>query len=157
MVRAELIDHLVLEATMARLRAIDSIPRVATKGGIRTSVIRAPLTSPTRRDAVSPAAMPTHMRWPAWSTTPVTIADRQRVEPTDRSIPPVIITAVIPMATMATKAKFRVTLKRFWGVANASVANDRMTAARRAAMSTQNAWRPSSRPIRLWLRVSMAR
>ena len=60
-------------------------------------------------------------------------------------MPPVMITAVIPIATMATKAKLRVTLNRFCGVANESVANDRMTAASRAAASTQNACRPSTR------------
>ena len=119
--------------------------------------MRTPLTSPTASEAASPAAMPTQTGWPACSTTPVTIADRQRIEPTDRSMPPVMITAVIPMATMATKAKFRVTLNRFCGVANASVANDRMTAASRAAASTQNACRPSTRPTSPWLRASMAR
>src|SRR5262245_60379395 len=116
-----------------------------------------PLTRPTARDAASPAAMPTHSAWPALSTTPVTMAARQRIEPTDRSMPPVMITAVIPMATIATKAKLRVTLNRFCGVAKALVANDRTTAASRAAASTQKAWRPSIRPTTPWLRASMAR
>src|SRR5262245_9648380 len=116
-----------------------------------------PLTRPTARDAPIPAAIPTHTAWPALSTTPVTIAARQRIEPTDRSMPPVMITAVIPMATMATKAKLRVTLKRFCGVAKALVANDRTTAASRAAVSTQKAWRPSARLTTPWLLASMAR
>ena len=60
-------------------------------------------------------------------------------------MPPVMITAVIPMATMATKAKLRVTLNRFCGVANASVTNDRTTAASSAAASTQKACRPITR------------
>src|SRR4029077_3543831 len=61
------------------------------------------------------------------------------------------------MATMATKAKLRVTLNRFCGVAKASVANDRITAASSAAASTQNACRLNTRATRPWLRVSMAR
>src|SRR5262245_33993850 len=142
---------------MARLRAMDSIPRVVTNGGIRTTAMRMPLTRPTARAAASPAAMPMQAAWPAFSTTAVTIAARQRIEPTDRSMPPVMITAVIPMATIATKAKFRVTLKRFCGVANEVVANDRMTAASRAAARTQNACRPRTRPTRPWLRAARAR
>src|SRR5262245_1512542 len=101
--------------------------------------------------------MPIHAACPAFNTTPVTIADRQSVEPTERSMPPVMITIVIPMATMATKAKFRVTLKRFCGVAKASVANDRITAASSAAASTQNACRLSTCASRPWLRASIAR
>jgi len=115
------------------------------------------LTSPTASEAASPAAMPTQTELPACSTTPVTIAETQRIEPTDRSMPPVMITAVIPIATIATNAKLRVTLKRFWGVANDSVASDRTTAASKAAASTQNACRPSTRCSSPWLRASIAR
>src|SRR5262245_21146687 len=142
---------------MARLRAIDSIPKVATNGGIATNVMRTPLTSPTASEAARPAAIPTHTELPPWSTTAVTIAERHRIEPTERSIPPVMITAVIPIATIATKAKLRVTLNRFCGVANDSVASDSTTAASSAAASTQNACSPSTRCSRPWLRVSMAR
>src|SRR5262245_33335678 len=148
---------LFCEATIARLRAIESMPRVATKGGMPTCAIRTPLTSPTASEAARPAPMPTHAEYPAFSTTPVTIADRQRVEPTDRSMPPVMITAVIPIATMATNTKFRVTLNRFCGVANALVAKDRTAAASSAAASTQNACRPSARPTSPWVCASIAR
>jgi hypothetical protein len=37
-----------------------------------------------------------------------------QVDPTDKSIPPVKITAVIPIATIPTKEKFRVIFVRFW-------------------------------------------
>ena len=53
-------------------------------------------------------------------TMPVIIAERPITDPTDRSMPPVMMTAVMPSAAMATKAKLRVTLKRFWPVRNVS-------------------------------------
>ena len=52
-----------------------------------------------------------------------TIAERQSTEPTDRSMPPEMMTTVMPSAMMPTKAKLRVTLKRFCGVAKVSVSD----------------------------------
>ena len=49
------------------------------------------------------------------STMPVTA----RVEPTARSMPPVIITATCPSAMMAMNAKLRVMLKKFSSFQNA--------------------------------------
>ncbi len=44
-------------------------------------------------------------------------------------MPPVMITIVMPSATMATKVKLRVMLKRLFEVAKELVANDRNTQA----------------------------
>ena len=55
---------------------------------------------------------------------------RHSTEPTDRSMPPVMITIVMPSAMIATKAKLRVTLKRLFEVAKELVANDRKMQAR---------------------------
>src|SRR5262245_5738942 len=77
-----------------------------------------------------------------------TIAERHRVEPTDRSMPPVMMTAVMPSAMMATNAKLRVTLNRFCGVAKVSVMRVRTRQNAAAATITQNAWRATIRAKR---------
>jgi hypothetical protein len=63
---------------------------------------------------------------------------RQRTDPTDKSIPPEMITMVMPSAMSATKVKLRVTLKRLLGVAKDSVAKDKKSAAVITASKTQN-------------------
>ena len=69
---------------------------------------------------------------------------RHSTEPTDRSMPPVMITIVIPSATIATKVKLRATLKMLFEVANELVANDRKMQARMTATETQKACREVS-------------
>src|SRR5262245_46033718 len=77
--------------------------------------------------------------------TASTIADRHSVEPTDRSMPPVMMTAVIPSAMIATNWKWGVTLDSFCGVAKLSVMSVRIRHATAAVTSTQNDWRVSIR------------
>src|SRR5687767_13496956 len=67
-----------------------------------------------------------------------------RVEPTARSIPPVIITATWPSAMIPMKAKFRVTLKKFSSFQK-DVRNDGSRTVitigmRKTAIVTQKAW-----------------
>ena len=50
---------------------------------------------------------------------------RQSTEPTDRSMPPVMMTSVMPSAMIATKVTLRVMLNRLALVAKALVAKDR--------------------------------
>ena len=75
-----------------------------------------------------------------------TIAERQSTEPTDRSMPPEMMTTVMPSAMMPTKAKLRVTLKRFCGVAKVSVSTLSARQASSAATNTQNACWPTILP-----------
>ena len=89
--------------------------------------------------------MPNSMPWPACMVTASTIEDRQRTEPTDRSIPPVIMTNVMPSAMMAVKVMLRVMLKRLVRVAKESVAKVRNRQARTTASTTQKVWLPKSR------------
>ena len=49
---------------------------------------------------------------------PVTIPERPTTEPTDRSMPRVMMTAVIPSAMMPMKEKLRVMLNRLSSVQN---------------------------------------
>jgi hypothetical protein len=72
-------------------------------------------------------------------------------------MPAVTMTAVIPSATMPTKAKLRVTLNRLRSVAKVSVATVRATQATTAARNTQKIWRLTSLLIQPpWTRRSMA-
>src|SRR5208282_5527635 len=72
---------------------------------------------------------------------------RQSTEPTERSIPPVMMTIVIPSAMTATKVKLRVMLKRLLGVAKELVANVKKMQAATSARNTQKAWRDVSQEI----------
>ena len=76
-------------------------------------------------------------------TTARIIEQRQSTEPTDRSMPPDMITTVMPSAMMATKVKLRVTLKRLFDVAKESVATERNRHAAITAMNTQKVCRPA--------------
>ena len=58
-------------------------------------------------------------------TTAITIEQRHSTEPTLRSMPPVMMTIVIPIAMMAKKVTLRVVLKRLRGVSKLSVVSDR--------------------------------
>ena len=75
------------------------------------------------------AAIPVQRPKPACIVTASTIEHRQSTEPTERSMPPEMMTMVMPKATIATKVALRVMLKRFLWVRKASVANDRKTQA----------------------------
>ena len=93
--------------------------------------------------------------------TASTIEHRHSTEPTERSIPPVMMTKVMPSAIIATKVTLRVMLKRFFDVAKESVAKDRNTQARMTAMTTQKVWLDSMRDSKLccfcaivWSRVT---
>src|ERR1700748_1666766 len=80
---------------------------------------------------------------------------RQTMDPTDRSMPPVMMTAVMPSATMPTNSKWRWTLNRFVRVANVSVASESAITATTAAINTQKVWRDKSHVSGLCARLSM--
>ncbi len=76
------------------------MPSVAMNGGIFALAIRMPLTVPTSAPAASAAGRPIHSGRPAWVTTrPMTTVQKVIVVPTDRSIPPVMMTNVTPIAS----------------------------------------------------------
>src|SRR5271165_2733570 len=83
-------------------------------------------------------------------TTARIMLHRRRTEPTERSMPPVMITMVMPSAMTATKVKLRVMLKRLLGVAKELVAKDRKMHAAISARKTQNAWRDASQEIQVY-------
>ena len=95
------------------------VARVVMKGGTRPQAIRAPFSRPTPAATRMPASMPTTS--PAGrATRSAAQPARAMVEPTDRSIPPVMITIVMPAATMALMETWRATLIRLEAVRNRS-------------------------------------
>src|ERR1051325_1264189 len=97
-----------------------------------------PLTTPHISATTRPATIPAHQEWPAFSTIAVTIPEMPTTDPTDKSIPPVIMTAVMPMAMMPMNAKLRVTLKILSSVRNTEDICDMVTHMTNSAMVTQN-------------------
>jgi hypothetical protein len=69
-----------------------------------------PLTAPASAPAASPPRIATIQCCSPWSRRPQTTPTRPISEPTERSMPPVRITAVMPIAMMPMKAKLRVML-----------------------------------------------
>ncbi len=78
-------------------RAISIMPSVATKGVIRILVTTKPLTRPHAAPATIPSAIAGAVGTPAFTASPVTTPDSARTDPTLRSIPPVMMTRVMPM------------------------------------------------------------
>ena len=80
--------------------AASNVPSVTMMGSIPNAVLTTPLMSPTR----SAASMPTRMARPTgqpWFTLRLAMTTElsRTLEPTERSMPPVSITAVSPMET----------------------------------------------------------
>jgi hypothetical protein len=115
-VRATLTE-LSLVAASAAPRAAVSIASVTTKGWMRALAITSPLTRPSSAAVPTPPSSATAVPLPASfaATIPATASSA----PTDRSIPPVRMTKVIPSATRPSMLFCRSTLSRFSGVPKA--------------------------------------
>ena len=107
-------------------RATLIIPRVAMKGGSRPTVISRPLIRPHASPIASAIAIPTGAGRPLSSASARPIPAKASTDPTDRSMPPEMITNVIPMATMAFRAVCSSTLSRFETVRKCGVAAHRI-------------------------------
>ncbi len=157
------------ESTTATARAIDSMPSVTTKGGRPTKAMNTPLTQPMIAPAARPRPTAIHQLCVQAasfhqsgihgigcfnSTRPQTIATTPITEPTERSMPPVMMTGVMPSAMMPMKAKLRVMLKKLSSLANTGSRMLITPLMITSATVTQNAWLPISVSNRLLSRVS---
>ncbi len=88
-------------------RPILSVPSVAINGGNWIHVIRKPLKAPAISPAHSPARIAGSMVQPCWNASAVISDDKPITEPTDRSMPPVMITSIIPIDMMPTSENER--------------------------------------------------
>ncbi len=80
---------------------------------------------------------------------PATIATRPITDPTERSMPPVMMTTVIPIAMIPIGAKLRVTLAAFSVVPKVGSLMAMTTTSTISAIVTQNGWLAKTRAARL--------
>ena len=90
-------------------RAMPSVPRVTISGGTLALVTSTPLRTPQAVPATSPAASPGRIApQPSPPTASITLAaitpEKTSTDPTDRSIPAVMITYVMPTARTSSTA-----------------------------------------------------
>src|SRR5688572_1414162 len=76
---------------------------------------------------------------------PATMATRPMIEPTDRSMPPVMITMVMPSAMMPNGAKLRATLPMLFAVPKLGSIEAMIAARMNSATVTQNGWLVTAR------------
>ena len=82
--------------------AMYMVPRVTINAGILTRTIRVPLNSPTRDATTMDATTATGIGSPILRNMATAIPLTPITEPTDRSIPPTMITIVMNMAMITT-------------------------------------------------------
>ena len=107
-------------------RATESMPSVVTKGERRIRAMSIPLTRPISAASASASSVASAIVAPG--TCAAAVADKRRIsiivttalsaqtEPTDRSMPPLMMTKVSPSDISAMKLKFFEMLSRLRGV-----------------------------------------
>src|SRR5471032_1912223 len=106
----------------ARPRMAVSAPRVTINGGRRMKAISPPLTSPSNRPKPIPAAIPNMPNCGDIEACNATTADAARIAPTDKSMPAVRITKVMPAASTTFTEACWVMIDRFCTVRKFSLA-----------------------------------
>ena len=99
-------------------RTAVSDPSVTMNGGSPTKAIRAPLRKPKNRPVIRPAGMPSRPQPGISETITAAMAEAARIEPTDRSMPPVRMTKVMPAASTVLIEACCATIEMFCGVKN---------------------------------------
>ncbi len=98
-------------------RKIDRVPRVMTMEWTFPSTDSAPFPAPRAAPTPSAAAAIAHAGHPAASASPAAVAASPRMAPTEMSIPPAMITIVMPRAPTRRIALLSITSRRFDQVA----------------------------------------
>ena len=96
-------------------RAMPNIPSVAMNGTTRRRVMTTPLTTPTSAPTRMPATTAKMTGSPALMPSAVTTPVSAIVEPTERSIPPLMMMSVMPIAPMATITVCASTMRKLNG------------------------------------------
>jgi hypothetical protein len=98
---------------LARPRSTLMLPSVMMKGVTRSRVMSSPVSSPPRAETPMPASAADQGSAPWRKSHATTTVVSATPEPTDRSIPPWIITTVMPTAVIATTTVWRAMVTRF--------------------------------------------
>ena len=93
-------------------RAMTSMPRVMMNGCRRPFVMPSPFSAPTSAPAASAASTASGQTTPAAMSEASVIAAKPTIDPTDRSIPAVRMTNVMPTPMIPTMDAWRATLAR---------------------------------------------
>ena len=102
----------------ARPRTAVSEPKVTMNGGSPTNAISAPLRKPKNRPVISAAGTPSRPQPAISEQITAAMAEAARIEPTDRSMPPVRMTKVMPAASTVLIEACWATIEMFCGVKN---------------------------------------
>ena len=105
---------LVMMRVMPRM--MPSVPSVTMKGAIRSRVVRRPFTNPQNNPVRMPRRMPTVIGMPRSIAMVPSTPLMARMAPTERSMPPAMMMAVIPSDMILMTAVCRTTLARLIGV-----------------------------------------
>src|SRR3954452_21165511 len=125
-----------------RPRKSTIVASVMMNGWIFRTATPMPLTTPTAAPRAIAATAISGTGTPALTRSAVTTAVSARMDPTDRSMPPVRMTKVIPIAITPTIDAWRETFRtlRTWKNSGATIA---VTTRRAARMSSGRPWTPS--------------
>src|SRR5882672_4523399 len=96
--------------------------------------------APHNNPARSPMEKATYHGYSQVRNKPATMATSPMMEPTERSMPPVMITIVMPSAMMPNGAKLRVMLAALSAVPKLGSVSDITTTRISSATVTQNGW-----------------
>ena len=111
-------------------------------------VIIRPLSTPTSNPANKPPTTAKGTGMPSTRSMALTRPEKPITDPTERSIPAVMMTIASPNAAIAIQEKARRMLKMFVDVRNVSVYRVRKAISASRIKATPNSWRPN-RPRRL--------
>src|SRR5262249_24926964 len=131
----------------ARPRTAVSEPSVTMKGGKRSNAIRLPLMTPKTSPVNTATGNQSDPRSGSLETISPPMAEAARMEPTERSMPPVRMTKVMPAASTVLTAACCSTMPRFWPVKKRP--SDRKWKPRHKISNTGSM--PAAR-IRSWMR-----
>ncbi len=113
-------------SSRAKPRTAVSVPSVTMKGGSLKPAIRPPLIAPQTRPVTSPAgrpSQPSQSEPGSLETTSATIAAAARIEPTERSMPEVRMTKVMPAASTTLIDACWAMMEMFWSEKKRSLRN----------------------------------
>src|SRR3990167_6831364 len=134
-------------------RATSIMPSVAMKGGSLSTVTHRPLIRPHRAPTSNPASMASGTGTPAFTARAATTPASARMAPTERSMPPVMITQVAPMPRKAMEVTCRATVMPLPTVKKASLVKEKITIRPNRLASAANFWsRSFCRSVMGWSR-----
>ena len=115
---------------------------VTMNAGMPSNAMNHPCTVPTAPPSTSITRTTAGHGTPACSTSAASALTSATVEPTERSMPPVVMTRVMATATISIGALWRMRFNRLTWVRKASVATakNRQTRTKNAAMLRTGAW-----------------